>query len=68
MGPPTLQEVNRYRTHHGANIGSVFVLEKWLFPSMFLESAKGGSELSAVQAFVDAHGLEAARGKWEQVF
>jgi hypothetical protein len=68
MGPPTLQEINRYRTHHGTNIGAVFVLERWLFPNMFLESAKGGSELSAITAYVEAHGMEAAQVKWEEVF
>lgn len=66
MGPPTLQDVNRYRTHHGTNLGAIFVLERWLFPNMFLESAKGGSELSAVTAYVEAHGVEATRVKWEE--
>ncbi|KAI5857002.1 putative glucan 1,3-beta-glucosidase precursor [Tricharina praecox] len=66
MGPPTVPEINRYRTHHGANIGSVFVLERWLFPGMFLDTAKGGSELSAVSAWVEAHGIESARAKWEE--
>ena len=67
MGPPTVCEINRYRTHHGTNIGSVFVLERWLFPGMFLDSAEGGSELSAVSAWVGAHGIESARAKWEEV-
>lgn len=67
MGPPTTPEINRYRTHHGTNIGSVFVLERWLFPGMFLDSAGGGSELSAVSAWVEAHGIESARTKWEEV-
>ena len=51
--PPTPLDVLRYRYHHGANLGSSFVLEKWLFPGMFQQGAKGDSELDAVQAYVD---------------
>ena len=47
-----LQDVYRYRYHHGTNLGSIFILEKWLFSTMFEESAQGGSELDAVQALV----------------
>ena len=49
--PVTLQDIYRYRYHHGANLGSIFVLEKWLFSRMFDDSAQGGSELDAVQAY-----------------
>lgn len=31
--PPTADEALRYRYHHGVNLGSCFVLEKWLTPS-----------------------------------
>lgn len=48
--PPTPLELMRYRYHHGTNLGSVFVLEQWLSPSMFTAHAEGGSELDAVKA------------------
>ncbi len=50
--PPTPLDVLRYRHQHGANLGSIFVLEKWLFPSMFEPTAKGDSELDAVSTYV----------------
>ena len=50
------------------NLGSIFVHERWLFPSMFLESARGDSELAAVTAYVKAHGIDLTREKWEQVY
>ena len=48
--PPTSQDLLRYRSHHGSNLGSIFVLEKWLYPSMFEPGAEGDSELAAVTA------------------
>lgn len=51
--PPTLLDLLRYRSHHGVNLGSIFVLEKWLFPGMFEHVAQGegaSSELDAVTA------------------
>jgi aryl-phospho-beta-D-glucosidase BglC (GH1 family) len=66
IGPPTKPELLRYRLHHGCNLGSIFVLERWLAPPMFLDSAVGGSELSAVTAYIAAHGLDATRQKWEE--
>ncbi len=48
---PTALDVLRYRTHHGTNLGSIFVLEKWLFPSMFEPTAAGDSELDAVTEY-----------------
>lgn len=50
--PPTQLDVLRYRYHHGANLGGIFVLEQWLYGSMFDPEAKGGSELDAVTAYV----------------
>jgi hypothetical protein len=47
---PTSLEILRYRYHYGANLGSIFVLEQWLYPSMFPSSATGGAELDAVTA------------------
>ena len=50
ISPVGLQDAYRYRYHHGANLGSIFVLEKWLYSRMFDDSAQGGSELDAIQA------------------
>lgn len=46
--PPTAIDIFRYRYQHGTNLGSIFVLEKWLHPKMFEKDAKGSSEIEAV--------------------
>ena len=51
---PGLNEILRYRYHHGPNLGSIFVLEKWLHGSMFDTGAAGSSELDAVVSY-DSH-------------
>lgn len=48
--PPTPLDTLRYRSHHGVNLGGIFVLEKWLYPSMFGAGAGGDSEMDAVSA------------------
>jgi hypothetical protein len=48
---PSLKEILRYRYHHGPNIGSIFVLEKWLHGSMYDAGAAGSSELDAVVSY-----------------
>lgn len=48
--PPSPLDVLRYRYNHGTNLGSIFVLEKWLSGSMFVAGAHGESELDAVNA------------------
>ncbi|MCJ1440122.1 MAG: Glucan 1,3-beta-glucosidase 3 [Stictis urceolatum] len=65
LGPPTENDIFRYRYQHGTNLGAIFCLERWLFGSMFEDSAPGGSELDAVKASLKAHGLPATRDKWE---
>lgn len=50
MRPPTALDILRYRYQYGVNLGGVFVLEKWIWPSMFGPSAEGDSELDAVVA------------------
>jgi hypothetical protein len=50
--PPTSADIFRYRTHHGTNLGSIFVLERWLFPSMYHASVAGDSEHDAVISYV----------------
>ncbi|PBP18787.1 putative glucan 1,3-beta-glucosidase [Diplocarpon rosae] len=63
--PPGTQDLLRYRFHWGTNLGSIFVLEKWLFGSMFVSSASRDSELAAVTAAVEELGIDGAREKWE---
>jgi len=65
IAPPTPIDVLRYRYHHGANLGSIFVLERWLFGSMFPADSPGGSELDAVTTSVKTFGLKATQDKWE---
>jgi len=67
ISDPTPQEVLRYRYHHGANLGSIYVLEKWLHPSMFPSNAAPGqsSELEAVKLWISQIGMDAARTKFE---
>jgi hypothetical protein len=45
---PSAKDILRYRYHHGSNLGSTFVLEKWLSGSMYDGGAAGSSELDAV--------------------
>ncbi|KIY00177.1 uncharacterized protein Z520_03862 [Fonsecaea multimorphosa CBS 102226] len=63
--PPTPKDILRYRYQHGTNLGGIFVLERWMFGSMFDQSCSGDSELDAVIASITAHGLDATRQKWE---
>lgn len=48
-GPPTINDIYRYRYQHGTNLGSIFVLEKWLYRSMYEKDAEGSSELAAIK-------------------
>ena len=61
---PTQQDVVRYRYQHGTNLGSVFVLEKWLTGHMYPEGAES-AELAAVTGNIKQSGLDAARQKFE---
>lgn len=63
--PPTPTDLFRYRYHHGTNLGSIFVLEKWLYGSMFPPGAPGDSEFDAVWTSLRKSGLDATREKWE---
>lgn len=53
LQPPQERDVLAYRYHHGTNVGSIFVLEKWLFGNLFTDLATGDSELDAVKSYVD---------------
>ena len=63
---PTTLDILRYRYHHGTNLGSVYVIERWLQPSRFPEGAEGSSELAALQAWVDREGIAGAKQKFEE--
>lgn len=63
---PTPLDITRYRYHHGTNLGSIYVLEKWLHPSMFPEGASGSSELEAVKAWTEEIGLDKTRQMFEK--
>jgi hypothetical protein len=65
---PSYDDIIRYRYHHGVNLGSVFVLEKWLTSSAFPSNALGDqtSELACVDLCVQNMGIEATRAKFEE--
>ncbi|CAD6443266.1 74db0f9f-350d-4287-80db-8762bcf8097b [Sclerotinia trifoliorum] len=63
ISPPTPLEILRYRHHFGVNLGSIFVLEPWLFPKF---AGGASSELDAVTSSVKTIGVEATRQKWEE--
>ncbi|KAJ8611645.1 hypothetical protein MRB53_037869 [Persea americana] len=70
-GPSSIQDasyadVQRYRYHHGTNIGSVFILEKWLVGSMFPDNAQGSAELAAVQGWMNKEGTDSAKSRFER--
>lgn len=65
ISEPTPLDILRYRYHHGTNLGSVYVIEKWLQPSRFPDGAEGSSELAAVKAWVDREGVDCAKQKFE---
>lgn len=45
---PSTKDILRYRYQHGTNLGSIFILEQWLFGSMYDEGVPSSSELDAV--------------------
>ncbi|KAF2020604.1 glycoside hydrolase family 5 protein [Aaosphaeria arxii CBS 175.79] len=63
---PTPVDILRYRYHHGTNLGSIYVIERWLHPSCFPDDASGSSELASVKAWVDKIGIEDTRKHFEQ--
>lgn len=64
--PPTPADVIKYRYHHGTNLGSVFVLERWLTGCMFRDDFNGSSELVAAEGWVKFEGIEKARERFEK--
>ncbi|KAK3046989.1 hypothetical protein LTS18_013248, partial [Coniosporium uncinatum] len=67
ISAPTRDDVIRYRYHHGTNLGSIYVLEKWLHGSMFPSDAPSNqtAELAAAQLNVKQMGMDGARKKHE---
>ncbi|KAI7160753.1 glycoside hydrolase [Hortaea werneckii] len=64
--PPSPADVTRYRYHHGANFGSLFILERWLCGHMFPEGSEGSSERAAVKAWVKKEGIDSTRERFEK--
>ncbi|CAO2653313.1 Nn.00g027240.m01.CDS01 [Neocucurbitaria sp. VM-36] len=66
INDPTPLDILRYRYHHGTNLGSVYVIERWLQPSRFPDGAEGSSELAAVTAWVNKIGIESTKQLFEK--
>ncbi|KAH7382217.1 glycoside hydrolase superfamily [Pyrenochaeta sp. MPI-SDFR-AT-0127] len=66
ISEPTPLDIIRYRYHHGTNLGSIYVIERWLYGSRFPDGAEGSSELAAVKAWVDRIGIDATKQKFEE--
>jgi hypothetical protein len=64
---PSRQDILKYRAHHGTNLGSCFVLEKWLTPSAFPPNSLSdqSSELAAVSLGVTKRGVHATKAAFE---
>lgn len=62
---PSALDILRYRYHHATNLGSVYVLERWLSPSRFPQDTSGSSELEAVKAWVAKIGAEQTKEMFE---
>ncbi|RLV94827.1 putative glycosyl hydrolase [Spathaspora sp. JA1] len=68
--PPSIREIYHSRKHFGVNFGSCFLLEKWIYHGLFIESEeKGGGidcELKVVSGLVKKYGVEETRNKFEK--
>ncbi|KAL5381720.1 hypothetical protein PMIN06_010551 [Paraphaeosphaeria minitans] len=62
---PSALDILRYRYHHATNLGSVYVLERWLSPSRFPQETSGSSELEAVKSWVAKIGAEQTKKMFE---
>lgn len=61
---PTARSMYQSRQNFGVNFGSLFVLEKYIFDSFFIDDTS--VELDAVNALVKRDGIEKTREKFEQ--
>ncbi|EPY53931.1 glucan 1,3-beta-glucosidase Exg3 [Schizosaccharomyces cryophilus OY26] len=57
------QDVYIYRKQFGVNLGAWFCQERWINDSLF--EGPGDSEFDAVQSVVQKHGIDGARGLFE---
>lgn len=66
--PPSDTDILRYRYHYAANLGAVYVLERWLQSSAYPSDAPADqtSELGCVSLWVEEIGLAATQAKFEQ--
>ncbi|KIV88123.1 hypothetical protein, variant [Exophiala mesophila] len=62
---PTAKDILRYRYQHGTNLGSIFILEQWLFGGMYDAEVSSSSEHDAIIASLNKRGLQATREKFE---
>lgn len=51
VAPPSPQDILLYRYQHATNLGSVFVLERWLRSSMYDDDTPGSSEIEAIKRY-----------------
>lgn len=65
---PSALDILRYRYHHATNLGSVYVLERWLSPSRFPQDVTGSSELEAVKAWFAKIGADQTKELFEEAW
>jgi hypothetical protein len=53
LRPPSPHDIFRYRYQHGTNLGGIFNLEYWLYPSLHDEDTFFPSELNAILSYVE---------------
>jgi glucan 1,3-beta-glucosidase len=65
--PPSRRQLYQSRVNRGPNLGSMFVLEKWIAPHLFPEGDDHGktSELDAVKQALKAKGVDKTRTMFE---
>ncbi|KAK9470728.1 glycoside hydrolase superfamily [Dipodascopsis tothii] len=54
------------RKFYGTNLGSWFVLEKWMAPSMYSDKCASEAEIDAVKCAIEELGVDGAREKWNK--
>lgn len=63
---PSKAQLFRSRLNKGANLGAMFVLEKWISGDMFADDAEGTSEYDAVSRALKDRSASEVRDQWEQ--
>ncbi|OOF97424.1 hypothetical protein ASPCADRAFT_206254 [Aspergillus carbonarius ITEM 5010] len=63
--PPRDQDIFRFRSQYGANLGPVFVLGPQLSNNIPREDPAGSCELQSLKKSIATDGLEETRRKWE---